>query len=257
MIDGTCRRRRRVHQRLPAEGAQVSAGDVGRSRPRPHRFGERALAALRRRRPRRRARRVREHRRAERLREEHAAPGPGRAARADAGRRRCRRRRRASAGPGSAAYMPQKDLLLPWRRALGNAMLGAEIDGVPRGRRPGRGPLRAVRAVRPGRLRAGVAAELSGGMRQRLALLRTFLFRRDVLAARRAVRRARRDHPAGHVTLAAGGVAGRPADRAVRHPRRRGGAVAVRPGRGDVGPARDDHRLDRGARSSGPDRPSW
>ena len=34
--------------------------------------------------------------------------------------------------PGQAAYMPQKDNLLPWRRALANATLGAEITGVAR-----------------------------------------------------------------------------------------------------------------------------
>ena len=32
--------------------------------------------------------------------------------------------------PGLVAYMPQKDLLLPWRRVLGNATLGAEVAGV-------------------------------------------------------------------------------------------------------------------------------
>ena len=31
---------------------------------------------------------------------------------------------------GVAAFMPQKDLLLPWRRAIDNAVLGAEIAGV-------------------------------------------------------------------------------------------------------------------------------
>ena len=34
--------------------------------------------------------------------------------------------------PGLAAFMPQKDLLLPWRRALQNATLGAEIAGMKR-----------------------------------------------------------------------------------------------------------------------------
>ena len=32
----------------------------------------------------------------------------------------------------SAAYMPQKDLLLPWRDALGNAALALEAGGTPR-----------------------------------------------------------------------------------------------------------------------------
>ena len=82
--------------------------------------------------------------------------------------------------PGRAAYMPQRDLLLAWRRTLGNATLGAEIAGVPR---------REAEAQARGLLgRFGLEgferawpAELSGGMRQRLALLRTFLCGRGVL----------------------------------------------------------------------------
>ena len=76
--------------------------------------------------------------------------------------------------PGLVAYMPQKDLLFPWRRVLANATLGAEVSGV--GQREA--AIRA-RALIP---RFGLAgferswpSQLSGGMRQRLALLRTFL----------------------------------------------------------------------------------
>lgn len=82
--------------------------------------------------------------------------------------------------PGRAAYMPQRDLLLPWRRVLGNATVGAEITGVPRDearaqarRLLGRFGLEGFEDAWP--------ATLSGGMRQRLALLRTFLCGRDVL----------------------------------------------------------------------------
>ena len=81
--------------------------------------------------------------------------------------------------PGSVAYMPQKDLLFPWRRALANATLGAEIAGLEKGQARGR-----ALALFP---RFGLAGferswplQLSGGMRQRLALLRTFLVPRDV-----------------------------------------------------------------------------
>ncbi len=89
-------------------------------------------------------------------------------------------RQDAAGRPGLAAFMPQRDLLLPWRRTLGNAALGAELSGVPR---------TMARAQARGLLeRFGLAgferawpAQLSGGMRQRLALLRTFLVPRRVL----------------------------------------------------------------------------
>ncbi len=76
--------------------------------------------------------------------------------------------------------MPQRDLLLPWRRALANATLGAEVSG--------RDLAEAEATARGLFERFGLAgfeeawpSELSGGMRQRLALLRTFLQGRDVL----------------------------------------------------------------------------
>src|SRR5579883_2336841 len=34
---------------------------------------------------------------------------------------------------GRVGYMPQRDLLLPWRDALGNAIAGLEVQGTPHG----------------------------------------------------------------------------------------------------------------------------
>jgi len=82
--------------------------------------------------------------------------------------------------PGLAAYMPQKDLLLPWRRTLANASLGAEIAGVP----PRDARRRAAELLDVFGLAGFESAwpgQLSGGMRQRLALLRTFLIPSDVM----------------------------------------------------------------------------
>jgi ABC-type nitrate/sulfonate/bicarbonate transport system ATPase subunit len=81
---------------------------------------------------------------------------------------------------GRVGYMLQKDLLLPWRTVLDNVILGMEIQGVPL--REARG--RALPLLQ----RNGLAGfehlypqSLSGGMRQRAALLRTLLFDTDVI----------------------------------------------------------------------------
>jgi putative hydroxymethylpyrimidine transport system ATP-binding protein len=78
------------------------------------------------------------------------------------------------------AYMPQQDLLFPWRTVLDNTTLGLEVAGMRRREareraRPlfGEFGLDGFEDARPG--------ELSGGMRQRAALLRTVVQDRPVL----------------------------------------------------------------------------
>ena len=78
------------------------------------------------------------------------------------------------------AYMPQQDLLFPWRTVLDNTALGLEVAGVRR-----REARERARALFPAFGLAGFEQmrpdELSGGMRQRAALLRTVVQERPVL----------------------------------------------------------------------------
>ena len=81
--------------------------------------------------------------------------------------------------PGRISYMLQKDLLLPYRTILDNVALPLLLRGVP---------------AKEARAQAGTLfeqfglegteklwpAQLSGGMRQRAALLRTYMFSRNV-----------------------------------------------------------------------------
>lgn len=82
---------------------------------------------------------------------------------------------------GHIAYMPQKDLLFPWRTIIENLLLGVEIN---------KGDLQAARKEAEELIPLfgleGFAEnypnQLSGGMRQRAALLRTVLTHHSILA---------------------------------------------------------------------------
>lgn len=82
--------------------------------------------------------------------------------------------------PGAVALHPQRDLLLPWKRAMPNATVAAEVTGTDRDRARERAAELWDRFGLTGFERAW-PSQLSGGMRQRLALLRTFLVERSVL----------------------------------------------------------------------------
>lgn len=77
------------------------------------------------------------------------------------------------------AFMPQRDALLPWRRIIDNVTLGLEVQGMCRA------DARAI--AKPMLQEFGLTGfdrhypdQLSGGMRQRAALLRTVIQGRPV-----------------------------------------------------------------------------
>jgi putative hydroxymethylpyrimidine transport system ATP-binding protein len=81
---------------------------------------------------------------------------------------------------GKVGYMPQKDLLLPWRTVLDNVLLPLEVSKDRK--------QHSISDAREWLCRFGLADvekayphELSGGMRQRVAFLRTIMTGRDLL----------------------------------------------------------------------------
>jgi ABC-type nitrate/sulfonate/bicarbonate transport system ATPase subunit len=81
---------------------------------------------------------------------------------------------------GMVGYMPQKDLLLPWRTVIDNVILAQEIQGQSREQ-----AIERARTLLPlfglEEFAMAYPHALSGGMRQRAALLRTFLTDRNLI----------------------------------------------------------------------------
>ncbi|WP_167761039.1 ABC transporter ATP-binding protein [Geodermatophilus sp. DF01_2] len=85
-----------------------------------------------------------------------------------------------SGRPGHAGYMLQRDHLFPWKKLLDNVVIGLDVLGSNR-----KASREKARALLP---RFGLEGfqdaypgQLSGGMKQRAALLRTVLLDRDLL----------------------------------------------------------------------------
>lgn len=77
------------------------------------------------------------------------------------------------------AFMPQRDALMPWRSVLDNVTLGLEVQGIARNKARQRvEPL--LDAFGLDGFAAHYPAQLSGGMRQRAALLRTVVQERPI-----------------------------------------------------------------------------
>ncbi|WP_369371233.1 ABC transporter ATP-binding protein [Promicromonospora sp. Populi] len=80
----------------------------------------------------------------------------------------------------SIGYVLQKDLLFPWRTVMENVILGLEVNGVKK--REAR--LRAARLFETYNLTGfedKYPASLSGGMKQRAALMRTMVLDPDII----------------------------------------------------------------------------
>ncbi len=81
---------------------------------------------------------------------------------------------------GNFGYMPQRDLLFPWRSVTDNVAIPLELVGVNRGAARERAQEMLVHFGLE-EFGASFPSALSGGMRQRAALLRTILTEQDVL----------------------------------------------------------------------------
>ena len=81
---------------------------------------------------------------------------------------------------GMVGYMPQRDLLLPWRSVLNNVLIPLEIQGIPK-RDSRQNALEMLPHFGLESFENEYPSALSGGMRQRAALMRTWLTGRSTL----------------------------------------------------------------------------
>ena len=81
---------------------------------------------------------------------------------------------------GMVGYMPQRDLLLPWRSVLNNVLIPLEIQGIPK-RESRQKTLEMLPHFGLETFENEYPSALSGGMRQRAALMRTWLTGRSTL----------------------------------------------------------------------------
>jgi NitT/TauT family transport system ATP-binding protein len=83
---------------------------------------------------------------------------------------------------GRIGIIFQTDRLMPWRTALGNAVLGLEILGLSRAEREARA-MHWLDKLGLGEFAHAWPHQLSGGMRQRVSISRTFALDPDILVA--------------------------------------------------------------------------
>ena len=81
---------------------------------------------------------------------------------------------------GTFGYMQQKDLLLQWRTVLRNVLIGPEIQGDSLDDAKTEA-LELLTQLGLQGFEKSYPMQLSGGMRQRVALIRTLLFKKEIL----------------------------------------------------------------------------
>ncbi|WP_349678424.1 ATP-binding cassette domain-containing protein, partial [Polaromonas sp. UBA4122] len=81
---------------------------------------------------------------------------------------------------GRVGYMMQKDLLFPWRTVLENVLLGLELKKMPMAEAR-ETALEYLNTYGLSGFENAYPRTLSGGMRQRVALIRTLISNPDVL----------------------------------------------------------------------------
>lgn len=81
---------------------------------------------------------------------------------------------------GLVGYMTQKDLLLPWRTVIQNTILGLEVKGIDK-KSAIKEALDIINIFGLKGFENSLPSALSGGMRQRAALMRTMLLNTDVI----------------------------------------------------------------------------
>lgn len=80
----------------------------------------------------------------------------------------------------STGYMPQRDLLLPWRNILDNILLPMEINkkNLEEGKKKA---LEYLKKLKLDEYKNAFPSELSGGMKQRISFLRTLFTEGEIL----------------------------------------------------------------------------
>lgn len=117
----------------------------------------------------------------------------------------------------AAGYMPQKDLLFPWRTIEKNLCLPMEIAKVPQSEQIQR-VSDILKEVGLSDYAAKYPKDLSGGMRQRISFARTLLTDADLLLLDEPFSALGCINPNQHAGMAAEAMAAFPQNNYVHHP---------------------------------------